>query len=366
MRLTMKILTRTVCALLLSVLSLSAAQARSEISAQDYGSDRQMSRFRWEGVVDGATVIRISRRQVDYEYRSGLPVQRQRYDFTDALPFTRTEVRLNVIEGRGDVRLIEQPRSENNYTAAVLIEDRDRGNSTYAFELLWERPRNSGGRRRDDEAFEWRGRVDGESIIRVRGGSVRVENISGSGVSDDDYRFTVAMPLQPFQVSLVETSGRGEIVLIEQPSRRNDYTVAIRIRDSQGGAGRYAFTLTWQPPRYQPPSAPDRSRGNPRYDDQPVGVGLVWSGRVDGTDLLRISASQLFIEHQNGVPIVGADYRFLKPLPFAPRTVSVRKLRGRGKVTVIEQPSSANNFTATIRIEDKDGGSAQYEIEVSW
>lgn len=340
------------------------------VNAQDISAtdrDDRIAQFRWEGTVDGVTIIRINRRQVEYEYQSGLPVQRQRYDFTDALPFTRLDVRLNVIEGRGNVKLLGQPRSDNNYTAAVLIEDKERGAGDYAFELLWDRPANSGRRGRDDEAFEWSGRVDGESIVRVRVGSVQVEDISGRGVTEDSYRFTSALPYQPLQVSLIETSGRGEIALIEQPTRQNDYSVAVRIRDPQSGASRYAFTLTWRQPRNRQPAPPDRSRPYPpRDDDQSFGVGLIWSGRVDGADLLLISGSHLNIEHQSGVPIVGSDYRFMKPLPDARRTVSVRRIKGRGKVTVISQPSPSNNYTATIRIEDRDGGSAHYEIEVSW
>ncbi|HZS09724.1 MAG TPA: hypothetical protein VFD58_33165 [Blastocatellia bacterium] len=328
--------------------------------------DERLARFRWEGVVDGTTLIRVSRRRVDYEYSTGLPVQRQNYDFTDPLPSTRVEVRLNVIEGRGDIRLIQQPREDNNYVAIVRIDDRDRGTGNYSFELLWERPLNNDGRRdRDEERFEWRGRVDGESIIRVRSGSTRIENIRGNGVSDEQYHFSnrSGLPDQRVQVSLVETSGRGEIVLLEQPDRRNDFTASVRIRDYRGGTGRYSFTLTWQQPRYRPP---DRERPGPGDSNQPFGVGLQWSGRVDGTDLLRIRGDQLSVDHQAGVPVTGADYRLLKPLPYSQRDVTVRKIRGRGRVTVIEQPSRANNFTATILIEDKDGGSGQYEIEVSW
>lgn len=359
------ILLHTISALLLCLLSVTAFAQRETYG--DYRDDNRQARFRWEGVVDGTTFIRISRRQVDYEYRSGSPVQRQRYDFSDPLPFQRVDVRLNVIEGRGEVTLLEQPRSENNFTALVRIDDNDRGTGVYAFELLWERPRTGGWNRgRDTEIFEWSGRVDGESVIRVRGGDVRIDHVSGNGVTDNTQRFSKAMPLQPFQVSLVETSGRGEIRLIEQPSRQNDFTTSVRIRDPQGGTSRYSFTLAWQTPRQRPDYDRPRNDYPGRGDNQPFGVGLVWSGRVDGADLLRIRGSQIYIEHQAGVPIIGADYRFSKALPNAPRTVSVRKLKGRGRVTVIEQPNQYNNFTATIRIEDKDGGSSQYEIEVSW
>ncbi len=348
-------------------------ESRDELPMNGRADDRE-ARFRWEGVIDGTTLIRINRRQVEYDYPSGLPVQRQRYGFTDPLPFARVEVRLNTVEGRGEIRLIEQPREDNNFTTVVRIEDRDRGTSNYAFELRWEKPRNKGGTwNGEGDTFIWTGRVDGEAIIRVRGTSTRIETISGGGVAEERYRFSThrGLPDQPLQLSLVESSGRGEIVLLEQPERRNDFTAAVRIRDPQGGTGKYSFTLNWLPSRYQPRPR-DRNWGgrgsDPNADssDQPFGLGLKWTGRVDGRELLRIRLDQLDIEHQNGVPITGLNYRFSKSLPAAARNVSIRKIKGRGKVTLIEQPSRSNNFTATILIDDSDGGSSQYEIEVSW
>src|SRR5262245_42869737 len=60
-----------------------------------------ISRFRWEGVVDGIAFVSIRGRQVQVESRSGLPVQRERYHFTDPLPRAAVEIGLNVFNGRG-------------------------------------------------------------------------------------------------------------------------------------------------------------------------------------------------------------------------------------------------------------------------
>jgi len=337
------------------------------------------SRFRWEGVVDGTAIIRVRRRQIAVENVSGSPVQRQRYDFTDPLPTSRVDLRLVVVEGRGRVRLIQEPRADNDYVAAVRIEDDQGGRSFYSFELLWSNRdwrdddrRDRGDPRRDDdewrpqreryrevEFFAWRGRVDGESIIRIRGDEVRVQTISGGGVRDERYRFSSPLPSQEFQVNLVDAEGRGEVVLIEQPSSFNNYITSVRIRDRRGGAGDYSFALTWRRQTY---------RDRPRDDNwnNTTQRSLRWSGRVDGRDLLRIRGDRLWIDHETGAPILGADYRFDRPLPSERRIVSVRKLHGRGTVRVIDQPSRDNGYTATILIEDRDGGSDQYEIEVSW
>ena len=49
-----------------------------------------------------------------------------------------------------------------------------------------------------------------------------------------------------------------------------------------------------------------------------------------------------------------------------PGTVRVRKLRGRGSVSVFEQPSWQNDYSAVIRIDDPKGGDDYYEVQISW
>ena len=96
-----------------------------------------VSRFRWEGVVDGTSTVTIKGRRVNVETFSGLPVQRQKYDFTDALPRAAMNVQLVVLDGRDRVRLIESPRPNNDFAAVVRIDDRSGGRDFYSFELHW-------------------------------------------------------------------------------------------------------------------------------------------------------------------------------------------------------------------------------------
>src|SRR5206468_2869577 len=56
------------CALLLFVAGL-IAPVQAQRTAED--RDERLARFSWEGVIDGTTLIRISRRRVDYEYSNG-------------------------------------------------------------------------------------------------------------------------------------------------------------------------------------------------------------------------------------------------------------------------------------------------------
>jgi hypothetical protein len=44
----------------------------------------------------------------------------------------------------------------------------------------------------------------------------------------------------------------------------------------------------------------------------------------------------------------------------------VEKLQGRGDVTLIERPSSRNNYTAIVRIADEKSGDDRYHVRLTW
>lgn len=91
----------------------------------------------------------------------------------------------------------------------------------------------------------WRGRVDDDVRIRIRGGSADVETIGGTPYYDGQPNFENSLPNRRVTVRLTEKRGRGEVFIEQQPSRENDFTAVIRIRDTRGGASEYSFTLEW-------------------------------------------------------------------------------------------------------------------------
>lgn len=128
----------------------------------------------------------------------------------------------------------------------------------------------------------------------------------------------------------------------------------FRLNQSYGGGGG----------GYYPPNRPgDRPGGG---FNRPSQGTLTWSGRVDDEIFLDVSGRSVYERRVSGQPTYNAQYRFSSPLPRNNVNVEVRKLRGRGSVQVVEQPSSRNNFTAVIRIRDGGGGADNYEIEVNW
>jgi hypothetical protein len=91
----------------------------------------------------------------------------------------------------------------------------------------------------------WRGRVDDDVRIRIRGGSADVETVGGTAYYDAQPNFFNSLPNRRVTVRLTQKNGRGEIFIEQQPSRENDFTAVVRIRDTKGGASDYSFTLEW-------------------------------------------------------------------------------------------------------------------------
>ena len=98
---------------------------------------------------------------------------------------------------------------------------------------------------RSSGRMTWKGRVDDDIRIRVRGGTADVETLGGTPYYDSQPSFTASLPPRRVTVRLQDKRGRGEIFIEQQPSRENDFTAIVRIRDTRGGASDYAFVLAW-------------------------------------------------------------------------------------------------------------------------
>jgi hypothetical protein len=106
-----------------------------------------------------------------------------------------------------------------------------------------------------------------------------------------------------------------------------------------------------------------RSSNNQSYSGSGT---MTWTGRVDDYVELNIQGNQVRSREREGSQTLNEQARFSNPLPRADVTVSVRKRNGRGQVSVVQQPSQSNNYTAIIKIDDNQGGADNYEIEMDW
>jgi hypothetical protein len=93
--------------------------------------------------------------------------------------------------------------------------------------------------------MNWRGRVDDDVRITVRGGTAEVKTLGGTPNTDYGQAFTASIPRRRVTVQLTVKRGRGQVVIEEQPSRENDFACVVRIRDPRGGASEYEFELSW-------------------------------------------------------------------------------------------------------------------------
>lgn len=91
----------------------------------------------------------------------------------------------------------------------------------------------------------WKGRVDDDVRITIRGGTADVETLGGTPYYDSQPNFGASLPSRRVTVRLTSKRGRGDIFIEQQPSRENDFSVVVRIKDSRGGASDYEFELQW-------------------------------------------------------------------------------------------------------------------------
>jgi hypothetical protein len=118
--------------------------------------------------------------------------------------------------------------------------------------------------------------VDHEVEIQVRGDTVFIKTLQGRDAYDDgNSECNMPLPDRPvsdFNFEVKEK--RGDIRLLAEPSRRNNWSAVVAIRDSSGGQGRYHFRLTWD--------MRDPGPASGRFEDERRGgPGFSWNNALD-------------------------------------------------------------------------------------
>lgn len=91
----------------------------------------------WRGVVDDVIQISIRGNNVETRTVSGRDVLSESFNFTSPLPNRRVDVEVDKKKGRGTVRVMQQPRRENNFTTVIEIRDTSGGARDYELEIYW-------------------------------------------------------------------------------------------------------------------------------------------------------------------------------------------------------------------------------------
>ena len=197
----------------------------------------------------------------------------------------------------------------------------------------------------------WNGRVDDRTNIIIQSDQVTEQVISGGGGFVSNKSMSGVLPRVASAISVSKQGGRGDAMVIQQPSRENNYVGIVQVVDTKRGSDDYRLQINWQ--ATEPLEEPYQS-------------GRVsWRGRVDQTANIVISGNTVQTQDASATGVQVSSSNITGSLARRPGTVSVSK-RGRGTVTVLQQPTAENGFVAIVQVFDADRGAGDYEIEITW
>ena len=200
----------------------------------------------------------------------------------------------------------------------------------------------------------WNGRVDDRANIMIRGNTIWVEDIGGNVLQTTYQNVSGSLPRRATMVTAQRRGGRGSVTVIQQPDRSNNFTAIIQVSDPKGGADNYKVDISWT------------GNGQSNVEEPYRSGSVTWRGRVDQTANIVIYGADVQTEDASGTGLSNVDFRINGSLARRPGSVNVRKRNGRGTVTVLQNPSRQNDYTAIVQVFDPNGGSDNYEVEITW
>lgn len=315
-----------------------------------------------EAEVDGSDYLLIQGNQIRVEHRNheALTGLKARFDPTSGLPSSALEVTVAKLEGTGPVTVEELPKSDNNYVLRVLINNDNEAlyPQVYKFRLDWKVGVATSAGQIDsslNDSLHWRGEVDGTDLLRFKGSEVTVEHLRALPIQNQRCQFTAPIPSVQTTVSLLVVQGRGKTEIVQQPSYDNGYTAVVRVDDGRfKSSAVYDFYLYWP-----------KETVNQTYAEGDM--DFIWEGRVDGRDRIVIKGRSATLEHLLSQQPADVTQTMRKSLPRHEQVVSLYTFAGRGKVKLVEQPSSWNDYTAAVMVDDTEkSGSAVYRFGLRW
>ena len=224
----------------------------------------------WSGTVDNEVFVTVVNRRAFTTAVRGRNVTDQQVDFSGALPRREVITRIENVEGRGRVEMMEQPTSDNGFAAKVRVIDTGNGASFHRFTLAWDRDGNAYGQQSSSgsvlspyptedavltpgdsnfgfNGMRWSGRVDGRVRVTVDNNRVYSQRISGGPVLNERASFSGQALRRSVgsDVSIRKLQGREDVTLVERPSSSNGYRLVFEINDDDGGADDYEVEIRW-------------------------------------------------------------------------------------------------------------------------
>jgi hypothetical protein len=91
----------------------------------------------------------------------------------------------------------------------------------------------------------WTGTVDKEVHLLLHNNNIETRLFDGQDYGAGTYNMTSAMPNSNVQVYVNKKKGRGDVIVIQQPERSNNFTTIVKILDSGSGAKEYDVEIYW-------------------------------------------------------------------------------------------------------------------------
>src|SRR5688500_12644872 len=79
---------------------------------------------------------------------------------------------------------------------------------------------------------------------------------------------------------------------------------------------------------------------------------LTWEGDVEGTALLIIQGDRVTVDNRSTGRVARPTFRFSESLDARER-IEVENRLGGARVTIVEQPTRANNFTSIVEVDSR-------------
>ena len=249
---------------------------------------QEIQLYTWTGRVDAQVSLTMQGSNTSTSATGGSEAVGQ-FSVSSALPQQEGVIRVALNGGRGNAAVIEQPSARNGYSAVVRVSDPNSGRDRYQVTVYftptmtneaYNRDRNDNANRgwndnanrgRNDNAnrgrndntnrgrrmgqtavLHWSGMVDANAEVRWQRGSVVQRAVGGSALRDVSSSVSGNMNMnrgqmrQGGQATVSVREGRGQVAIVQQPSAGNGYMTIVRIRDPQGGFGRYDFDVALQ------------------------------------------------------------------------------------------------------------------------
>lgn len=234
---------------------------RDRRDSRERARDRERQLFTWGGTVDREARIVVHGRDVQTQMsRTGGTYNRGRVSGERALPRRDGYVRIQVLEGRGRVFVVQQPTARNDYTAILRVSDQQGGADRYRFVAYFDPAdvsnRNGRGPIWGDSSgddvygqqrvMRWSGSIDGDTRISLQRGQIGYRVVTGGQPQNVRSAFDQSLDRRSGQLTVTVRQGRGLVQVVEQPSSWNNYTAVVRVLDGPGGYGHYDFDLLWQ------------------------------------------------------------------------------------------------------------------------